>query len=367
MLELFSSANTPLESAIYDENTGDLNLVFSWDALLDEDGAFANARHIDGLTIGDELGVNDNVYEIEIHADDGPRDEDGSFIYSEETMVNEFTINIGEGIDVFGETLSFGLTDNADGTGELYEFQLVEAEVNEEVDESSVLASTDVDESSVLAGTDAVDVFTLTPTSDDGIVTITDLSNEDIVQIGDDRFDGDYVYQFGRLERSLNAEVDTALVGDGDGEQVLLFGNSAEDGEFASFDELFAVINIASDGETAGSNVLVGTDAADTYTLTPSADDGVVTVTDFGLEDSIIFTDPDDPSMIDQHVFDGEELYFSAYAGRSLSQDVDSELIGEGDSQQIVLSGNSSGPDEIASFDEVFAVIDVSVEDGWIV
>ncbi len=128
MLELYPNANNPVESALYDPDTGLLELTFSWDALLSEEGDFANARHIDALTIGSELGENDNVYEIEIHADDGPRDEDGNYIYSEETMQNEFTIDIGTGIDVFGETLSFGLTDSADGTNQLYSFQLIDAD-----------------------------------------------------------------------------------------------------------------------------------------------------------------------------------------------------------------------------------------------
>ncbi len=113
------SHNSPLESAVYDPEAGELKLVFNYDRLLDASGPWANARHIDGLLI------NGTAYEIEIHADDGPRDANGRYIYSRDTMENEFTLNIGAGLDPADGTLDFALTDRADGGSPLYQASLV--------------------------------------------------------------------------------------------------------------------------------------------------------------------------------------------------------------------------------------------------
>ncbi|MEL6570390.1 MAG: cadherin-like domain-containing protein [Pseudomonadota bacterium] len=112
--------STPLSTAQYSPETGELTLVFDYVRLLDTTGPWANARHIDGLTI------DGTAYEIEIHADDGPRDANGNFIFSRDTMENMFTLNIGEGLDPADGSLDFALTDRADGGGQLYSFSLLE-------------------------------------------------------------------------------------------------------------------------------------------------------------------------------------------------------------------------------------------------
>lgn len=113
--------SSPLAEASYDPETGDLYLLFDYARLLGS-GQWGNARHIDAVTI------NGQAYEIEIHADDGPRDANGNFIYDETTVDNEFTVNIGAGLDPADGSLEFGLSDNPNGSRQLYEFSLLEAD-----------------------------------------------------------------------------------------------------------------------------------------------------------------------------------------------------------------------------------------------
>ncbi|MEL6521132.1 MAG: hypothetical protein AAFQ66_09210 [Pseudomonadota bacterium] len=113
--ELIDNSTSPLDSAVYDSETGRLILVFSYDDVLRNDD-FDAARHIDGLV------VNGNVFEIELHADDGPRDSNG-FIYNEDTVENEFDIFIGTDIDI-SNGLELTFSDNANGTRPLYTVSL---------------------------------------------------------------------------------------------------------------------------------------------------------------------------------------------------------------------------------------------------
>ena len=90
MFELINSDTSPLESALYDPVTGELDLVFDWDKMLQSEGVWGNIRHIDAIVF------NGTPYEIEIHSDDGPRDANG-FIYNRDTMENTFTLDVGTG------------------------------------------------------------------------------------------------------------------------------------------------------------------------------------------------------------------------------------------------------------------------------
>jgi len=73
MFELINSDTSPLESALYDPVTGELDLVFDWDKMLQSEGVWGNIRHIDAIVF------NGTPYEIEIHSDDGP---DGEYLYA---------------------------------------------------------------------------------------------------------------------------------------------------------------------------------------------------------------------------------------------------------------------------------------------
>ena len=123
--ELDVDHDSPLAEAFYDPATGELDLVFDYARLLGS-GQWGNARHIDALTFDGQ------VFALEIHPDDGPRDANGNYIYDETTVENEFTVNIGTGLDPADGSLEFGLTDNANGTNQLYTFALVEDEGGEE-------------------------------------------------------------------------------------------------------------------------------------------------------------------------------------------------------------------------------------------
>lgn len=122
MFELTVGSDTPLDIATYDPETGDLYLEFNWDKMLDINGTWSNVRHIDAVTF------DGDAYPIIIHADDGPRDENGAYIFTMETMNNIFTINIGAGLDPADGTLEFGLSDREDGSIELFTFQLEDDE-----------------------------------------------------------------------------------------------------------------------------------------------------------------------------------------------------------------------------------------------
>ncbi|PJI92351.1 hypothetical protein BC777_1199 [Yoonia maricola] len=210
-------------------------------------------------------------------------------------------------------------------------------------------------ETTLVTGTDEAETFTFTPTADDGIVTIDNFGADDSVVIGDDTYDAEYLYHFASAQRALSMDVDSDLIGEGDTQQIVLYANSAEDGEVASYDEVFAVINVASD--TGASPIFAGTDDADTFEFTASSDDGIAAVSDFGAEDTVVIGD---------QTYSADDLYAAAYSQRSLSADVDTDLIDAGDTQQIVLYANSAEEGDIASYDELFAVIDITVDDGWI-
>ncbi|WP_299506763.1 malectin domain-containing carbohydrate-binding protein [uncultured Roseobacter sp.] len=123
VFELAADHASPLSSATYNADTGALALEFDYDRLLQSSGEWGNARHIDAVKVG---GAD---YSIEIHPDDGPRDSDGRYIYSRDTMENSFTINIGAGLDPETDDLTFELMDDyvaGDGVGQkpLYSFTL---------------------------------------------------------------------------------------------------------------------------------------------------------------------------------------------------------------------------------------------------
>ena len=122
MYELALDHYSPLSSATYDPESGELYLEFDYDRLLDVNGEWRDGRHIDAVTFMGE------AYPIIIHADDGPRDENGRFIFNQDTVDNIFTLDVGVGHDPADGALSFALTDREDGTGELYTFELVEAD-----------------------------------------------------------------------------------------------------------------------------------------------------------------------------------------------------------------------------------------------
>ena len=113
---LKDDGSSPLESATYNSDTGILDLKFSYDDVL-RNNAFGNARHIDAIVF------EGSAYEIELHADNGPRDARGRYIYNEYTVEDEFRVFIGRNQDP-SNGLSFQLTDNANGTRPLYDFEL---------------------------------------------------------------------------------------------------------------------------------------------------------------------------------------------------------------------------------------------------
>ncbi|MBM7066294.1 hypothetical protein [Actibacterium sp. 188UL27-1] len=113
---LNDDGSSPLESATYDSETGFLDLNFSYDDVL-RNNAFGNARHIDAVVF------KGRAYEIELHADDGPRDSRGRYIYDENTVEDQFRIFIGKDQDL-SNGLSFTLTDDANGNRPLYGFEL---------------------------------------------------------------------------------------------------------------------------------------------------------------------------------------------------------------------------------------------------
>ncbi len=121
LYELTVDHYSPLSVATYDSTTGELYLEFDYDRLLDTQGEWRNGRHIDAVTFMDD------VYPIIIHADDGPRDENGRYIFDRDTVDNVFTLNVGAGQNPDDDTLDFALTDREDGTGVLYTFALTEA------------------------------------------------------------------------------------------------------------------------------------------------------------------------------------------------------------------------------------------------
>lgn len=324
MYELALDHYSPLSIATYDPITGELYLEFDYDKLLDTEGEWSDARHIDAVTF---MGT---AYAIIIHADDGPRDEDGQYIYDMDTMDNIFTIDVGTGYDLTEGTIELELTDNENGTGVLYSFTLEEEDTSDG------------------------ETIELTPTIDDGFVTIEGFGEEDTLTFEGDPsvYDYEYLYAFAVTQRQLSADVDTDLVTDADGnEQILFFTNSNEDGEIASFDELFAVLNL-SDGFTE-----TGTAEADSFALTPTADDGVITVNDFAAEDTVTFEG-------DSFTYDFEYLYNFAINQRQINADVDTDFVTDADgNEQILLFANSNEEGEVASYDELFAVLNVASED----
>ena len=115
-LILADKSETPLQTANYNPETGNLYLKFSIEKILNTKEFFAG-RHIDGVTFGSK------TYSIELHPDDGPRDSNGRYIYNEETIQTTFNINIGKGLGTNGD-LKFGLSDHPDGRKQLFDFEL---------------------------------------------------------------------------------------------------------------------------------------------------------------------------------------------------------------------------------------------------
>ncbi len=329
MFELALDHYSPLSTATYDPDSGELYLEFDYDRLLDTQGEWSNGRHIDAVTF---MG---NAYPIIIHDDDGPRDENGNYIFDRDTVDNIFTVDVGTGYDLTDGALEFGLSDREDGSVQLYSFVL-------EGDDTTVSDS------------ETPQTYELTPTADDGIVTIDGIGDEDLISFEGDSYDYDfgYVSFFAMAQRSLSADVDTGYVVDEEGnEQILLYTNSQPEGEVASYDELFAVLNVT-DAFT-----LDGTSDADTFELTATADDGVVTVNDFSVEDTISIEG-------DNYTYDYEYLYTFAVNQRQISSDVDTDFVVADDgTEQILLYTNSNDEGEIASYDELFAVVNVADED----
>ncbi len=66
-MSLVDPDSSPLESATYDPETGDLQLTFSYDKLVQATDTYGNARHIDAFVF------EGTAYEVEIHSADGPR------------------------------------------------------------------------------------------------------------------------------------------------------------------------------------------------------------------------------------------------------------------------------------------------------
>jgi hypothetical protein len=315
---------SPLSIATYDPDSGELYLEFDYDRLLDTQGEWSNGRHIDAVTFMGE------AYPIIIHDDDGPRDANGSYIFDLDTVDNIFTINVGTGHDPSDGALEFGLSDREDGTGPLFSFALEDGD------------PTDPD-------TSAAQTFVLTATADDGVATIDAFGEEDSISIGDETFNFDYLYTFATNQRQITMDVDTGFVTDSEGnEQILLYTNSNDEGEIASYDELIAVLNVT-DGFTQ-----TGTSEADTFELTVGANDGVVTVNDFGEGDTV---------SIGADTFDFDYLYAFATAQRQISMDVDTNFVTDDEgNEQILLFANSNGEGEVTSYDELFAVLNVADE-----
>lgn len=116
ILKLANGNNTPLANAQYDPASGQLDLEFDYEKVLN-DPAFRGARHVDAVKVGNDL------FTIELHPDNGPRDANGNYIYDRSTVENKFSLNIGSNRSTDGN-LSFKLTDHPDGRGELYTVQL---------------------------------------------------------------------------------------------------------------------------------------------------------------------------------------------------------------------------------------------------
>ena len=122
-LILVDKSESPLEFASYNPETGNLNLKFSIDKILNTKEFFAG-RHIDGVTF------DGKTYSIELHPDDGPRDNNGRYIYNEDTIQTTFNINIGKGLGTDGG-LNFGLSDHPDGRKQLFDFELTKPDTSE--------------------------------------------------------------------------------------------------------------------------------------------------------------------------------------------------------------------------------------------
>jgi|GEM_PF-4706645 len=203
LLSLVDADSSPLETATYDPETGDLHLIFSYDKLTASSGAYADARHIDAFVF------DGTAYEIEIHSADGPRDSSGRYIYDETTMQNEFIVNIGTGLDASDAPLEFTFTDRADGTGELFSFEIddqqgeePETPVDPPVDPmtgtifGSVFVDKDGDGTVDFAQDDAASGATVHLLDGDGAV----LDSTQVTSSGDYQFlnlaAGDYIIEF---------------------------------------------------------------------------------------------------------------------------------------------------------------------------
>ena len=190
-------------------------------------------------------------------------------------------------------------------------------------------------------GTSALESFYLEITND-GLVTVDNFGAEDSVVLYDTEYDFEYLYAFAYAERNLGPDYDLELTTDDEGdEQILIYTNSADEDEVASYDDLFAVLNITDDV------TLTGTDDADTFEFTATADDGVVTVNDFGAEDTVVIGDSE---------YSADFLVAFAYAERNFGGTTRAELTIDDDGNgEIALYADSSDTD-IAVYDELYAV-----------
>ena len=116
--EFFDDGSSPVESVTYNAETGVLDLVIDQQKLFQDSGEWGNVRHIDYVRFDGQM------YGINIHGDNGPRNPDGSYIYDETTTENVFSINIGKGLEPADGIMNFELHDYEDGSKVLYEFQM---------------------------------------------------------------------------------------------------------------------------------------------------------------------------------------------------------------------------------------------------
>lgn len=120
--ELFVDGLSPLKTATYDAETGELVLIFDWVKLLQPSGQWGNARHIDYLKFEGEM------YAVSVHDENGAVQADGGgYIYNQNTMIDSFTVNIGAGHNPQDGVLSFELHDYEDSSVKLYDFHLSNA------------------------------------------------------------------------------------------------------------------------------------------------------------------------------------------------------------------------------------------------
>ncbi len=212
----------------------------------------------------------------------------------------------------------------------------------------------DLDYTITYTGTSDIETFYL-EISADGTIAVDGFGAEDSVVLYDTEYDYEYIYSYAYAERQLGSDYDLKLTTNDDGdEEILIYTNSAEEGDIASYDELFAVLTTTDDV------TYTATEDVDTFVLTPTASDGVVTINDFGVEDYV---------EIDGWSYSADNLVAYGYAGRHLGASAMADMtIDEDGNGQITLYANSADEDEvIAVYDEAFAVINVDMDEySWV-